>query len=105
MATYIDRRLRDQIDSGDGTGEVEAILVVKEPGEANLSSDDGGLARLVIEGTVERTGDHPIALRYFPRANAVVISAKGRFIREILRDENLAVATSINIDLLDFIVS
>jgi len=102
MAIYIDRRLTKKIDSAGESGKVEAILVVKEDGGSDLSVDDGGLARRVIEGAIERTGDPPVAVRYFPRANAVMISASGRFVQEILKDENLAVASATDIDLTIF---
>jgi len=40
--------------------------------------------------------------RYFPKANAAVITASSRFLRQILNDENLAIASATDIDLIDF---
>jgi len=102
MATYIDRRLTKKIDSAGEVGQVDAILVVKDDGDSGLSVDDGGLARRVIEGASERTGVLPNAVRYFPRANAAVISASSRLVQEILKDANLAVASATDFDLMDF---
>jgi hypothetical protein len=60
------------------------------------------LAQQVVEGAAERTGELPGAVRYFPRANAAVITASGRFIQEILKDENVTVASAADVDLIVF---
>jgi len=102
MKTYIDRRLTERISAAGEYGEVEAMIVVGETGDSCLTADDGGLARHVIEGAAKRTGEFPSAARYFPRANAAVITASGRFIQEILKDENLAVVNATDIDVIVF---
>lgn len=102
MKTYIDRRLTERISAAGESGKVEAIIVVEETGDSCLTADDGGLARHVIEGVTRRTGDLPSAVRYFSRANAAVISASGKFIQEILKDENLAVASATDVDAIGF---
>jgi hypothetical protein len=102
MRAYIDRRLADRISAAGESGPVEAVIVVEGAEGSCLGKDDGGLARYVVEGAVERTGDRPFAVRYFPRANAAVISATGRFIQEILKDENLAVASLPYVDTFPF---
>jgi hypothetical protein len=100
MATFIDRRLMEKLSAAGESGRVEAIIVVKENGGSSPAIEDGGLARQVIEGTAEQTGEHPNAVRYFPRANAAVIAASGRFIQEILKNENLAVASATEVNTL-----
>jgi hypothetical protein len=102
MATYIDRRLTEKIRAAGESGQVEAVIIVKENGDSSLTADDGGMARQVIEGAAERAGELPFSARYFPRANAAVISSSGRFIQEILKDENLAVASATEIDTITF---
>lgn len=101
MATFVDQRLRDQINAAGEDAPVEAILIVKELG--GPSFDDGGLARQVVEAAIERTGDHPRVVRYLPRANAAIISASRRLLQAILEDENLAVASPTEIDLIDLL--
>jgi len=90
------------MESGAENDQLEAILVVKEGGDVDLVSDDRGLARRVIETASDLTGDQPSAVRYFPKANAAVITATSRFFRQILKDENLAIASATDIDLIDF---
>lgn len=101
MLAHIDRRLREKINAAGVDGLVDAILIVKEGGGSSF--DDGGLARRVIKTAIERTGDRPVAVRYLPRANAAVISASSRLLREILKDENLVVASPTDIDLMDLL--
>jgi hypothetical protein len=102
MATHIDRRLSEKISAAGEADLVEAVIVVKESGNSSLSKDDDGLVQQVIEQAIQRTSDQPGSVRYFPRANAAVISASRRFIQEILQDENLAVASAIDVDALIF---
>jgi len=104
VAAHIDRRLIKSISAAGEDSQVEAILVVKEDGGMGVCFNEGFLQKLV-EGAIERTGDLPIAIRYFPRANAIVISARTRLIQEILQDENLAVASAVDFDLMDIIFS
>ena len=58
--------------------------------------------RGVIDGATQRSGDFPLALRYIPRANAAVISASGKLIEEILQDQNVVVASAVDVDLMVF---
>jgi hypothetical protein len=102
MATYIDCRLTEKIRAAGESGQIEAVIVVKKNGSSSLTADDEGLARQVIECAAERAGDLPFSVRYFPRANAAVISSSGRLIQEILKDENLAVASATEIDAILF---
>lgn len=102
MAAYIDRRLTEKIKVAGETGQVEAMIVVQENEELSPSIDDGGLARQVVDNAVERAGDFPSGVRYFPRANAFAISASVKLIQEILRDENLIVASAVDIDAIVF---
>ncbi len=102
MTAHIDRRLSDKIKAAGESGEVEAIIVVKDMADPYLADDDGGLARQVIEGVVERTGERPGAVRYSPRSNAAVIVASSRFLQEILKDEHLAVASATDTDVIVF---
>jgi len=102
MKTYIDWRLTERISAAGESGEVEAMIVVEETGVSCLTADDGGLARQVIESAAKRTGEFPSSVRYFPRDNAAVITASGRFIQEILKDENLAVANATDVDAIVF---
>jgi hypothetical protein len=101
MTAHIDRRLANQINAAGDSHPVDAVIVVKES-ESLLPSEDGGLARRVIEAVVERTGDHPTMVRYFPRANAAVITASSALIQEILKDENLTVASATDVDVIVF---
>jgi len=102
MKTYIDWRLTERISAAGESGEVEAIIVIGETRVSCPTADDGGLARHVIAGAAKRTGEFPSAVRYFPRANAAVITASGRFIQEMLKNENLAVASAIDVDIIVF---
>ncbi len=99
MSPYVDPRLHEKINTAGEDSLVDAILIVID--EGNSSCDDGGLARQVVEAATERTGDQPIAIRYLPRANAAVISAGPRLLQEILKDGNLAVASTTEIDFMD----
>ncbi len=102
MAAYIDGRLIDQIHVAGQSGEVGAIIVVKDEGAQQLADDDGGLARQVVEGATERTGCRPSTVRYFPRANAAVLVAGGRFLQEILSDWRMTVASATDTNVLAF---
>jgi len=102
MATYIDPRLRKKIRAAGESGQIEAIIVAKEDGISSVISENGSLVRKMIESSTECTGDTPISLRYFPKANAAVISAGGRFIEAILQSQDLAVASATEIDLMFF---
>ena len=101
MATYIDRRLMEKISASGDADQVEAVIVVKERRGSSLFDDDG-LAQQVIERAIQRTGDQPGSLRYFPRANAVILYACSRFIQEVLKDEDLVVASATDVDALLF---
>jgi hypothetical protein len=101
MSAYIDRRLARKIEAAGDARPVEAVIVVKES-QDSLLPEDGGLAQKVVEGAVERTGELPGAARYFPRANAAVITASGRLIQEILKDENVTVASAADVDFIVF---
>lgn len=103
MATFIDQRLTNKLNVRTPPAQVEAIFVVQETSGAG--GDDGGLARRVIEAAGQRAGDPPAAARYFPKANAVVVSATVRFIQEMLQDENVLVASAVDFDLIDYIFS
>lgn len=102
MANFIDRRLMDKITDASSFEQVEAILIFKDEEVVGLSVDDGGLAQQVVEGLIKRTGDLPKSVRYFPRANAAVISSSSWFIQEILKDKHLAVASATDIDFVKF---
>lgn len=102
MATYIDWRLTEKISAVGDSGQVEAVIVVKESRGSSPAEDDGGLARQVVECAVEHIGHLPHAVRYFPRANAAVISANGKLIQEILKDENLYAASATDVDAIVF---
>ena len=105
MATYIDPRLLKMTRATGESDQVEAIIVAREDGASSLTGEDGELVRKMIESTIECTGDSPISLRYFPSANAAVISASGRFIQAVLQNEDLAVASATEIDLVFFLKS
>lgn len=102
MATYIDQRLTEKISAAGESGQIETVIVVKENASSSSIADDGGLAQQVIKCASERAGDLPFSVRYFPRANAAVISCSGKFIQEILKDENLAVVSTTEIDVIVF---
>ncbi len=101
MAAYLDRRLTCTIERAGAAGAIEAIIIVKE-GEDPASSMDGALLRRVIDGAIQRADDSPLALCYIPRANAAIITASRKLIEEILGDENVAVASAVDIDLMLF---
>jgi hypothetical protein len=101
MAVFIDRCLTRSIDRAAAAGAIEAIIIVKE-GEDPASSMDGALLRRVIDGAIQRADDSLLALRYIPRANAAIITASRKLIEEILGDENIAVASAVDIDLMVF---
>ena len=101
MVAYIDRRLTRNIDRAAASGQIDAIIVVKDAADPALSLD-GILLHQVIEAAIERAGDIPAALRYYPRANAAVISASRKLIEEVLQDDNVAVASAVDIDLMVF---
>jgi hypothetical protein len=103
MATYVDRRLTEKVRAAGETGQVEAVIVFRETGGSSPVDDDGELARQVVEGAIERTGNVPGSVRYFPRANAVVLSASGKLIREILKEKSLAVASATDVDAIVFV--
>jgi hypothetical protein len=103
MATFIDQRLMNKLHARNPPAQVEAIFVVQETGGAD--DDDGWLARRVIEAACQRAGHPPTAARYFPKANAVVVSATVSFIQEMLQDENVQVASAVDFDLIDYIFS
>ena len=102
MATYIDRRLIEKIRAAGESDQVEAVIVVNENISSSLTEDDWGVARQVIECAAERAGELPFSVRYFPRANAAVITSSGKVMQEILKDENLAVASATEIDAILF---
>jgi len=102
MATYIDQRLTEKISAAGESGQIETVIVVKENAGSSSIEDSGSLARQVIECAAERAGDLPFSVRYFPRANAAVISSNRKFIQEILKDENLAVVSTTEIDIIVF---
>ena len=102
MAIYIDRRLIEKINMAGQTGQVDAVIVVRESDELSPSLDDGGSARQVIDSAVERTGEFPYAVRYFPRANAAVISASVKLIEEIVKDDDLAIVSAPDVDAIIF---
>lgn len=98
MMPYIDRYFDEKISTAGQSELVEAILVVKEGSDLSPAAEDCGLAQRVVERAVERTGDLPRAVRYFPRANAVVLLASSRLMQELLNDERLAVASATEVD-------
>lgn len=102
METYIDPRLLKIIPAAGESGQVEAIIVAREDDPSSSAELDGELMRKMIENTIECTRESPISLRFFPRANAAVISASGRFIQAILQSQDLAVANATEIDLMFF---
>jgi len=101
MAAYIDPRLLKKIRAAGESGQVEAIIIANGNDLSQPAEDRGPLQKMV-EDAIEGTGDHPISLRFFPRANAAVISASGRFIQAILQSQGLAVASATEIDLMFF---
>ncbi len=102
MAPFIDRQLSAQLARAGEDKQVEAIIVVDA--DPDLPATVGVQERLeqVIEGAIGRTGEHPASVRYFAGANASVILASGRFIREILEDEHIAVASATDVDVMAF---
>jgi hypothetical protein len=102
MANYIDQRLANKINTARESDLIEAVIIVKESACSSPAEDDCGLARQVVDSAVERTGDLPQTIRYFPRANAAVISASGRLIQEIMKDKHLAVASATDVDAFPF---
>ncbi len=102
MTAHIDRRLIDNIRAAAQSGQVEAIIVVEDNVPSRLADDDGGLAQQVVEAAIERTGCSPHAVRYFPRANAAILVASGRFLQELLGDRRLTVASATDTDFLGF---
>ena len=102
MAAHIDRRLIDKIVAAGDSGQVEAIIVVQGSEETSPGEEGDGLARQVVDSSAQRVGALPHTVRYFPRANAAVLSAKGNLIQEILKDERLAVASASDLDVFPF---
>lgn len=100
--TIVDGRLMERLSAAGESDLVEAILVVKE--SPFISLDDAGLLQRLIDAAIEYTDDLPTAVRYFPRANAVVLSASPGFIQEILKDENLAVASAAEVGSIPFFI-
>jgi hypothetical protein len=92
MAPFIDPRLSRMIDEAGETGLVDAVIVVGD--SAGSSTDDSGLVQRVIARAAGRAGEPPARVRCFPRANAAALSATTRFLREILKDPDLAVASA-----------
>jgi hypothetical protein len=104
MTAYIDPSLDKKFRAAGEFGLVEALLVVKEK-EGSTSADDEGLAQQVIEGAARRAGELEFAVCYFPRANAAVIASRSRLLQEIIKDENLAVASATEIEIITFLFS
>jgi hypothetical protein len=102
MTAYIDPSLDRKIRAAGEFCPVEAVLVVKEK-DGSPSADDEGLAQQVIESAARRAGELEFTVRYFPRANAAVIASSSRLIQEIIKDENLAVASATEIDAISFL--
>ena len=103
MSSYIDPRLRKIIHVAGESGRVEAIIVAREDNLSSSTEEDGELMLKVIENTIEYIHESPISVRFFPRANAAVISASGRFIQAILQNQDLAVASTTEIDAITFL--
>jgi hypothetical protein len=102
MATFIDRRLRDQLARAGEHNQVEAVIVVDADPDLSTTGSVRKCLEQVIEGAIGRAGEHPATVRYFAGANASVILASGRFIREILEDEHIAVASATDVDVIAF---
>lgn len=102
MAAYIDQRLVNKIRAAGESDLIEAVIIVKESPGLCPDEEDCGLAKQVVGHAAERTGDFPQTVRYFPRANAAVISASGRFVQEIMNDKNLVVASATDLDTFPF---
>jgi hypothetical protein len=102
MGIYIDRRLIELLETAGETGQVEAIIIIKDGRDSSPSWNDGGLLEMSIQTAIELTGEEPYAFRYFPRANAGAITASSRFMRQILKDENLFAASAVDIDAIVF---
>ncbi len=100
MTAIIDGRLRAKINKVGECAQVEAIIVVQE--SEDLHADGGGLARQVVEAAIGCTGEVPNAVRYFPRANAAVIMASGRFLKQVLEDERLHAASATDTEVIGF---
>ncbi len=98
MATCIDRRLREKIGEAGEAGLVEGVFVFKAGDASVLAETDEGLTQQVIESAILRSGEQPETVRYFPRANAAVVTASSRFMQEILKDKRLAVASATDVD-------
>ncbi len=102
MATFVDRRLSAQLAMAGEDKQVDAVIVVNAGPDLSAIAGVQKCLEQVIEGAIGRTGEHPASVRFFAGANAAVILASGKFIREILEDEHIAVASATDVDVIAF---
>ncbi len=100
--TFIDGRLRDQMKQAGEAGPVEVVIVVDADHEWLTRESAGRLLAQVIQGVIQRTGDQPESVRYFTGANAAVILANGKFIRAVMDDEHVVVASATDVGVFPF---
>ncbi len=101
--TFIDRRLSDQITRAGEKGPVEAVIVVDADQDGPSTESAGKLLAKVVEGAIQRTGEHPACVRYLASVNSAVILASVKFIRQVLQDEHIVVASAADVDLFAFL--
>lgn len=95
LPPYVDPRLSRLLAEAGENALLDAVIVVSDGASSSL--DDGGLAQQVIDHAAAHVGERPARLRFFPRANAAVLSASAPFLREILKDPAIAAASAADI--------
>jgi len=98
-AGRIDPRLRRQLDAASTDTLLHAVLIVGEDGDPSATPHDEGLAERVVEQIRVRLGEEAAQVRFVPRANAVIVVARPAFLRVLVNDPRVLLASATTIDL------
>lgn len=89
----MDDRLREQIDEAGDEGEVEAVLLFNVA-EGNGGSEDPTPWEDVVGRVVEEIKEQPSHARYMSRLGVGVVRGTGRFIRQLIDQDEVVAASS-----------
>lgn len=95
---YIDPRLSRHLRDFNPDMLLDAIVIIAADQDPLETWEEDGLAKQVLQQIMSQTYEQPSFLQFIPRANAVALAAKAKFISALLNHPSVQIASSATID-------
>ncbi len=102
MASEIDPQLLEQLERAKPEDEVEAFIIVASEASTDSTKDSRGPAGALVDRVTRQLHEQPSLVRFLPRLGVVVVRARPRLVRALIKDSAVVSASAGGqVDLLD----